>query len=404
VRRRLGLLAGDPLLRAVFGMWLLSRAVVLAAMVLASSLTILDRDPESGVYAAAIRLGDPSKVVQRIQDAVLIADAGWYAAIADTGYESVPYDDSQPRSWAFFPLFPMLWHAAASLTGEYPLTGMALSHLFLLVGLLVVARLAEYFGRDQAFAERAVFYLAFAPNSYFFSLPLTESLFLMLSASSFWAAARGRWWSAGGLGALAAAARPGGILLLPALLVARLQDSIGWGKQRSHWLRIAAACVPILLVPLGLLAYMAFLSSLTGNPWAFRDIQSAWGRGSTFGVRSTLKPLLDYAADPGGVAADWNLVALNACAAVGAFAAAIVLGVRRQWAYAVYTFSAVLVPLTTLTLGSMARFVLVLFPVFFVLAEVGRHRPVDQTIRVVFVAALGLLSALFAIHISFALS
>jgi hypothetical protein len=159
-----------------------------------------------------------------------------------------------------------------------------------------------------------------------------------------------------------------------------------------------------LLVPLGLLAYMGFLGSVTGNPMAFRDIESAWGRGSTLGVRSALRPLLDYAADPGSVAADWNLVALNACAAVGALAAAVVLAARRHWAYAVYTFSAVLIPLTTLTLGSMARYVLVVFPVFFVLAEAGRRRAVDQTIRVVFVAALALLSGLFAAHFSFALS
>jgi hypothetical protein len=404
MRQRLALALRDPLVRSVLGIWLLSRLVVLVAMLLAASTTILDRDPETGVYAATVQLGDPATLVQHIQDAVVIADVGWYSAIADPGYESIPYDDSQPRSWAFFPLFPMVWRGAALITGEYPLTGMAISHVFLLLGLLVVARLAEYFGHERAFAERAVFYLAFAPNSYFFSLPMTESLFLMLSAASFWAAARGGWWSAGGLGALASATRPGGVLLLPALLVARVQDFLGSGKWPTSWLRIAAACVPLLLVPLGLLAYMGFLGRVTGNPWAFRDIQSAWGRGSTFEIRSTLRPLLDYAADPGTLAADWNLVALNACAAVGALAAAVVLAARRNWAYAVYTCTAVLAPLTTFTLGSMARFVLVLFPVFFVLAGLGRRRAVDQTIRVVFVAALALLSALFAIHFSFALS
>jgi hypothetical protein len=390
--------------RSIVGIWLLSRLVVLAAMTLASSIAILDRDPESGVYAATIRLGDPSTVVQRLQQAVSIADVGWYAAIADTGYENVAYDDSQLRSWAFFPLFPMLWHAAAAVTGELPLTGMAIAHVFLLVGLLVVGRLGEEYGGDRSFATRAVFYLAFAPNSYFFSIPMTESLFLMLSASSFLAAARGSWIGAGALGALASATRPGGVLLLPALIVARVQDFLSSGQKASHWPRLVVACVPLLLVPVGLLAYMAFLGNLTGNPWAFRDIQSLWGRGSTFGVRSMLRPLLDYAADPGGVAADWNLVALNACAGVGAIAAAAVLAVRRRWAYALYTFSSIVVPLTTLTLSSMARFVLVLFPVFFVLAEVGRRRAVDQTIRVIFVFALALLSALFATHFSFALS
>jgi hypothetical protein len=410
IRRSLEQLAGDSLVRTVIGIWLLSRLVVLTAMTLASSLTVVDRDPDSGVYDAIIQLGNPSQVSQHIQDAVSVADVGWYAAIADTGYESVPYDDSQPRSWAFFPLFPMLWRGAAWMTGEYPLTGMAISHVCLLLGLLVVARLGECFSGDRTFAERAVFYLAFAPTSYFFSLPMTESLFLMLSASSFWAAARGRWWSAGGLGAFAAATRSGGALLLPALIVARIQHLVrapglrDSDRSMSYWLSTLGALAPLLLVPIGLLAYMAYLDRVTGNAWAFRDIQSAWGRGSTFGIRSALKPLLGYALDPGGVAVAWNFVTLNACAAVGAIAAAIVLAVRREWAYAVYTISAVVVPLTTLTLDSMARFVLVLFPVYFVLAELGKRRAIDQTIRVAFIATLSLLSALFAAHFSFALA
>jgi hypothetical protein len=77
---------------------------------------------------------------------------------------------------------------------------------------------------------------------------------------------------------------------------------------------------------------------------------------------------------------------------------------RREWALAAYTLTAVFLSLSTGQLHSHARFVLVIFPVFMALALAGRRPAVDQTIRAVFLALLGLMAALFAAHFSFVMA
>jgi len=97
--------ARDPVVSAAVSVWLLSRICVLVFMILGAHLTVYGRDEEEGIYGAAIRLGDPSQVVARLQQTVLVADAGWYYAIAESGYEAIPFDTEQQRSWRSFRSF-----------------------------------------------------------------------------------------------------------------------------------------------------------------------------------------------------------------------------------------------------------------------------------------------------------
>jgi Zn-dependent protease len=55
-------------------------------------------------------------------------------------------------------------------------------------------------------------------------------------------------------------------------------------------------------------------------------------------------------------------------------------------------------------LQSHARYAMVIFPVYLVLAQLGRNEFADQIIRVVFLTVFSLMTAMFAAHISFGLS
>ncbi len=90
-------------------------------------------------------------------------------------------------------------------------------------------------------------------------------------------------------------------------------------------------------------------------------------------------------------------------AAIIAFACGFALLKRREWALAFYTFISVIIPLSTFTLESLSRYVMVVFPVFIILAVMGRRPLFDQTIRAVFLVLLGLLTAAYALSLSIAI-
>jgi hypothetical protein len=386
--------AADRSVRASFFAFTLSRGIILVIFVVVGLLrTAPDQFP--GHFDAYISL-EKAPVARIVRQEVLTADVNWYVGIAEHGYEHMPFNADVPRNWAFFPLFPLLLRLASYVTGEFVITGMVLSHLCFLLALFLLHRLALLFNINADDADRCLFYLAVFPVSYFFSVPLPESLFLMLTVASFYFAKSERWWLAGLCGALASATRTTGVLLLPALAV------LYWEMYRPL-IPIRALRkdgLALLLVPTGLISFMIYLHLITGNALAFKGAMAAWGRKAGF----FFSPLLDYLSHPSEIAAHWDFRLLNFLAVTIALACGVALLKRRQFGLATYTLLAVLVALSSALLQSQARYAMVVFPVYMALALLGRRAKLDQLIRAVFLVLLALMSALFAAHFTLALS
>jgi hypothetical protein len=380
----------DRSARAALFAFALTRVIVLVIFALTAHLTLGQATFGGAVQEPRISF-ERGHVSQKLQEIAQSADANWYKDIARVGYEAGPFMTDRQHSWAFFPLYPIILRAAASVTGEYPLTGVALSNILFLLGLILLHRTAREFGLDEKDADRTIFYIAVFPTSYFFSLPLTESLFLCLTVGSFYAAKRDAWWMAGMLGALASATRVNGVLLLPVLAL------LYWQRYRRAGL--SWNVLGLLLIPSGLLAYMLYLYHLTGNAFAFKDAQFNWDRGTGMFWR----PLIDYVKHFREIGIPWNFKLLNFAAAMLAFGCAFVLIKRREWALALFTLLAVIMPLSSLSLQGVDRYVMLIFPVFMVLAQAGRYPKLDQTIRTIFIALLALMTALFAARFSLAM-
>ena len=386
--------ASDRSVRAALFAFTLSRVIVLVIFVLIGLLkTAPDAFP--GHFDAYISL-EKAPVARVLRHEVLTADVNWYLGIAEQGYEQIPFNADVPRNWAFFPLFPMLVRAASYVTGEFVITGMALSHICFFLALFLLHRVSLLFGLSAADADRSLFYLAVFPTSYFFSLPLPESLFLMLTVASFYFAKSERWWLAGLCGAFASATRTTGVLLLPALAVLYWEMYRPFVSLRA----LRKDVLALLVIPAGLVSFMIYLYVITGNALAFKGAQAAWGRKLGF----FFTPLLDYLSNPAEIAAHWDFRLLNFLAIVIALAGGAALLKRRQFALATYTLLVMLVALSSALLQSQARYAMVVFPVYLALALVGRRPTLDQTIRAVFLVLFALLSALFAAHFTLALS
>ena len=191
-------------------------------------------------------------------------DAAYYLSIASHGYTS------RPDLPVFFPLYPLLIHGLSYLTGSDAIAGVAISWASFGVALVLLHRLAELELGKRA-ADATVLLLAFTPLSFFFTAVYTESLFLLLSVGTIYAARRERWALAGILGALATLTRVTGILLVVPILIMHLPSRRRPGRHLG-W---------VLLMPAALVGYLAFLAA-SGFSWLapFQD-EAHWDRVST---------------------------------------------------------------------------------------------------------------------------
>jgi Gpi18-like mannosyltransferase len=313
--------------------------------------------------------------------------------VAENGYERVPFDATTVHNWAFFPLYPAVTSGIASITmGELVLTAVALSNIFFFASLVLLYKLALQLGCDKGLASRAIFYVSVFPTSYFYSVPMTESLFLLLTVGAFYAARGNHWFWASVVGALASATRLSGICLLPSLALGYWE----WHRSSSK-----KNVLFLLLIPVGLLGFMLFLGSVTGDYTAFKDIQVAFGRSGQSGF--FLQPLVDFAIHP-TIFGLWNLYPLHFASALLALSSATVLAKERSWSLALYTLLSAAIPLSGLSLASLTRYVMVIFPIFVLLARRFRSLESDVTIRVVFASMLVMMTACYTAHYGFALA
>src|SRR3954451_7929786 len=163
-------------------------------------------------------------------------DAGHYVAIAERGYD-------QPLRPAFCPLYPLLSRAVTAPLESPLLGGVAVSFAALAAALFLLHRLVAL-ELGERYARPALLVTALFPTAFFFSAIYTESLFLALSVGAFYFARRERWALAALCGALAAATRNTGVLLLvPLALMPR--------ARRRDFAWLAA-------IPAGLIAVLAY--------------------------------------------------------------------------------------------------------------------------------------------------
>ncbi|ASA25844.1 hypothetical protein B9T62_37015 [Paenibacillus donghaensis] len=199
-------------------------------------------------------------------------DTQSYLGIAEHGY--VTEGDSRFHI-VFLPLFPKLIQFVQLFTGDYLSAGFAVSNLCAIAAALVAYELA-LLDMTRKDALRVVKYIFIFPSAFFFVIPMTESLFLVLSLMSIYFVRRHKWLLACLCAALAGYTRSPGILLAVPIAVemARVLAVSYRQTTRREWTRKAAIAVACLAVaPLGLLAYLYVNYAVTGNPFQFSIYQ-----------------------------------------------------------------------------------------------------------------------------------
>ncbi|MET0614167.1 MAG: mannosyltransferase family protein [Thermoleophilaceae bacterium] len=391
--------------RAAVRIGLSSRMAVLLVAIFAA----LSFGPASGGLARenAAKFDDPV-LTHAIAGPVLAPlarwDSVWYLTIADSGYGG-----STARA-AFFPLYPLLVRGVGTVFGgshaALLIAAFLVSLAAFVAALTLLYRLTEL-ELGRRLARPVLLLLAVFPAAVYFGAPYSESLFLLLAVGAFYAARTGYWAWAGACAGLASATRSAGLfLLLPLVLI--------WWDARP---RRAGDAAWLLLAPLGIAAYAAWLGLVEGDALRFLDVQEAWSRhlavplagawdglvAAYDGVRqlasgSRTPVYFDKAAgDP------FRIAAINVMLfATLVFAVTACVGVFRRLprAYGVWVAASLLLPLTLPVtpqpLMSLPRFVSVLFPVFMWLAVVCEERRVTDLVVAGSAVGLGLFTAQYA--------
>lgn len=354
------------------GLALASTRIVAKAVAFATNLAYPEFIP---------RTFDPPFATEKFAETFAAWDSAWYLDIAQRGY--VFRSDAQ-SSVAFFPLYPMLTRAVASLFGGSEralwVSAIALSYVSFFTALVLLHRLTARHLNNRDAARRAVLYAAVFPFSFTLTWIYTEALFLFLSVAAFWCAAIGRWPIAGIFGALATVTRPNGILLAVPLAIMALR--IPW-----TWPALLSRGVALLALPAALVMYCAFVYALSGDPLAWLNAQTHWGYSVGNPPWATIQRTLENVEVHGLyrhlVSTPGALYEMSH-AVIGLIVVALTPSVFRRLGVAMgcYVALGILVPFTGSALEGVGRYASTLFPLFMYLGGAVRSQRTHEALLI----------------------
>lgn len=315
-------------------------------------------------------------------------DSRHYLDIARDGYIAAG-DPDRVVQLVFLPGYPLVVRAMMLLVPSDICAGLLTSALCFAGAGCVVYRLLRL-DLPHRDAVRALRFLALAPGSFFFAAPMSESLFLLLTAALY--LARTHRPMLGGLcGAYAAFTRSLGLLLIVPLLWELVHDAV---QRRRVSIR---QVVGLLLVPLGFAAYCCINRHVSGNPFQFLIYQREHWNQRTGLFFSTAAYQTDYLLrclrsgnwrDALGL---WlpNLIACFSALVLLAKAAPRLRASQTAWFLAYY-----IIAVGATWLLSAPRYLLVLLPVPLALAQCAQKRTANIALTALgALAALGYLAA-----------
>ncbi|MGI6092138.1 MAG: hypothetical protein GX348_06390 [Veillonellaceae bacterium] len=334
--------------RTVVLPFLLHTAIVITAYFLAD---FLPKHYPAGFINPALPI-NPAGVI----DKLIKWDAHWYTYIVDYGYDK--------QSIVFFPALVIFIKLLTLLNISTPLAGLIVCNIFSLLSFWAMGAVLRLdFSEKKTFL--ALLAYSIMPTSFFLNSIYTEPLFITFALTCVYFARQKKWWLSGIFAALATLTRNIGIVLVIFLYI-ELRNS---NSRRSK--------LPLILPPFALLGFMLYNFLLTGDMLAFYHTQQLWGR--QFGL-----PWSSFANNISIIFAGWPLVEpgtiIDSFIVTLALAALLFLtfspNYKIRFSYLIVGWLWFLIPLFSTSpyfpLYSLARFVLVIFPLYIFLAQTSK--------------------------------
>ncbi len=295
-------------------------------------------------------------------------DAGWYVAIAESGYEAPPTHVGQETSHAFFPLYPALMRGVSRATGLDASRSGALVSALALLGALVLfaAWTRRRFGEERVWP--ALLALLAFPTSFFFAGVYTEALLVFLALAAVLALETDRDFAAAAAGLLSGLTRISGLVLAPALFLVSWRRSRERGRPVPQALMRAGLAGASPLAGFGL--FCLYFRVRFGDALLFVKAQHNWSREAKTvfdGPRLILEEVWRDLTT-GHVFAKSPVRTMEGVFLLLFLLLAWRLAARRLWPEALYVFLTVAIVFSSGTLESGGRYVLPAFPAFAILS------------------------------------
>lgn len=295
--------------------------------------------------------------------------------ILESGYGPPPAA-GQVSPHAFFPLYPLLARALRSLLG---VDGFASGQIlavtcFFFAGLLFAAEGRRRMGEHGS--RQALVFLLLYPTAFYLLAMYSESLFLLLALAAFREARRDRPAAAAVFGLLAGMTRLTALALalplaIEAFSAARTGDIPAKSDGRALKRGLLAGLAPVA----GVLLWIFGVGLFAGEPGLFFRVQEAWQRGASPLAGAWHFVKLPLARLVHGQAFDHPALVLDYANFVLFAAIAVFQCRRRRFSDAAWTIGALIIPVATGISASLSRYVLIIYPAYYALAELFQNRP-----------------------------
>lgn len=279
-------------------------------------------------------------------------DGAHYLRIAKTGYNDA-------FTQVFFPGYPLLISLLNPIFNNYLLSGLLIANLSFIVFLLALYSLLLRNWPEKLVKKTLKIYLFF-PTTFFFNSLYTESLFMCLTVLFFNFLDQKHWFKASIMASFASFTRVVGIFLGVVLF---FECFI---KKRY---RSAKGVIFSVISILGFLCYLTFLKINFNNYWLFIKSMSLWEKNKFIFLPQTFwrysKMLLKF-----NIGWEIYYIILLELSVACIFLYLLIKSYRKiKRSYFIFCCGCLLLPLSTGTFSSLPRYVLPLFPLFMILAE-----------------------------------
>ena len=288
-------------------------------------------------------------------------DGPHYIRIVTDGYKHT-------LTQAFFPIYPLLIKSFNFITSNSIISGLIISHISLIGFIYFFLKLGELDYKKIKIWQAFLFFILFPTSFYLFSV-YTESLFLFLTAASFYFARKKNFLLAVLLTGIVTATKIIGIFLIPAIL---------WEyyslhkKNKKKLFKI----IPYgLMAASGIISYLYFLQNKFNDTLIFVRSQPGFGAGREvdnitmfyqvlyrylkmfflIDVKNNIYPVLWFEA-------------IISVTFLGLIIYALTKKMRNS--YLIFIIPAFFLPTLTGTFSSMPRYVLACFPLFYLFPNI----------------------------------